>query len=83
MDSEIQELLKQELSRQNSGIELIASENYPSKQILNACGSIAICKYAEGYPHKRYYGGCENIDNIEFNYKIDVILKSLIRSHKL
>ena len=65
MDSEIQQLLKQELSRQNNGIELIASENYPSKQILNACGSIAICKYAEGYPHKRYYGGCENVDNIE------------------
>lgn len=61
----IKTLLDCELARQNSGIELIASENYPSKDILEACGSIAMDKYAEGYPDKRYYGGCEFIDEIE------------------
>lgn len=61
----IKTLLDCEWERQNSGIELIASENYPSKDILEACGSIAMDKYAEGYPGKRYYGGCEFIDEIE------------------
>lgn len=64
-NSVIKTLLDCELARQNSGIELIASENYPSKDILDACGSIAMDKYAEGYPDKRYYGGCEFIDEIE------------------
>ena len=64
-NSVIKTLLDCELARQNSGIELIASENYPSKNILEACGSIAMDKYAEGYPDKRYYGGCEFIDEIE------------------
>ncbi len=64
-DTEISKLIDEELNRQNKNIELIASENYPSKAILDACGSIAICKYAEGYPEKRYYGGCEYIDKIE------------------
>ena len=64
-NSVIKTLLDCELARQNSGIELIASENYPSKDILEACGSIAMDKYAEGYPDKRYYGGCEFIDEIE------------------
>lgn len=65
MDKEIFDLIKQEESRQNNGIELIASENYPSKEIREACGSICIAKYAEGYPDHRYYGGCEYIDKIE------------------
>ncbi len=64
-NSAIKTLLDCELTRQNTGIELIASENYPSKDILEACGSIAMDKYAEGYPDKRYYGGCEFIDEIE------------------
>ena len=64
-NSVIKTLLDCELERQNSGIELIASENYPSKDILEACGSIAMDKYAEGYPDKRYYGGCEFIDKVE------------------
>lgn len=64
-NSAIKTLLYCELTRQNTGIELIASENYPSKDILEACGSIAMDKYAEGYPDKRYYGGCEFIDEIE------------------
>ena len=65
MDNTIKELLDLEGKRQNGGIELIASENYPSKDIRDACGSIAIAKYAEGYPGRRYYGGCEYIDQIE------------------
>ena len=63
--NQIDYLLAEETKRQNEGIELIASENYPSKAVREACGSIAICKYAEGYPRKRYYGGCKFIDQIE------------------
>lgn len=74
MDSKITNLLSQESNRQNEGIELIASENYPSKDVRSACGSIAICKYAEGYPNHRYYGGCSNIDQIE-QLAIDRICK--------
>ena len=64
-DPQIAALLEQETLRQNSGIELIASENYPSKSVREACGSIFTAKYAEGYPNKRYYGGCEYIDELE------------------
>lgn len=65
MDLEIKELITKENKRQNEGIELIASENYASLDIRNACGSILTNKYAEGYPGKRYYGGCQYIDEIE------------------
>lgn len=65
MDKEISQLIRKETIRQNSGIELIASENYASKDVRHACESILTNKYAEGYPHKRYYGGCEYIDQIE------------------
>lgn len=65
MDKEIQELITKETDRQNRGIELIASENYASKEVRDACGSILTNKYAEGYPGKRYYGGCEVVDEIE------------------
>ncbi len=65
MDKEIIDLIKQETIRQNEGIELIASENYASKDIREVCGSILTNKYAEGYPNKRYYGGCEFVDQIE------------------
>jgi len=54
-----------ETIRQNQGIELICSENYPSVSVREAAGSIFTCKYAEGYPGHRYYGGCENIDAVE------------------
>lgn len=64
------EIIEKENKRQNDGIELIASENYVSKDILNAVGSILTNKYAEGYPGKRYYGGCEFVDEIE-NIAID------------
>ncbi|MBR3697236.1 MAG: serine hydroxymethyltransferase [Clostridia bacterium] len=60
-----EEIIELEKQRQNHNIELIASENFPSQRVLNACGSILTNKYAEGYPGKRYYGGCEFIDMIE------------------
>lgn len=65
MDKLLEEALLKERQRQEQNIELIASENYVSKEIMKLQGSILTNKYAEGYPHKRYYGGCENIDTIE------------------
>lgn len=65
MDVEIYNSLQNELKRQQNGLELIASENFVSEAVLEAVGSVAINKYAEGYPNKRYYGGCEYVDNIE------------------
>lgn len=65
MDNEIFDLIKLEEKRQASGLELIASENYVSDNVLKAAGSILTNKYAEGYPDKRYYGGCEVVDKIE------------------
>jgi len=65
MDKKIIEALNLERQRQEENIELIASENYVSNDILKLQGSILTNKYAEGYPGKRYYGGCENIDTIE------------------
>ncbi len=64
-DPEIFAALEKELSRQQDGIELIASENIVSKAVLRAQGSVLTNKYAEGYPHKRYYGGCEFVDIAE------------------
>lgn len=64
-DLQIFDLIKKETERQSSGLELIASENYVSGQVLEALGSICTNKYAEGYPGKRYYGGCEVVDQIE------------------
>ena len=64
-DTKIQSLIQQEWERQCSGIELIASENIVSKQVMNTMGSCLTNKYAEGYPGKRYYGGCEVVDKIE------------------
>lgn len=64
-DLEIFSLIKKEEERQKNGLELIASENYVTDQVLEALGSICTNKYAEGYPGKRYYGGCENVDEIE------------------
>jgi len=64
-DPEVYETLKKELERQQNQIELIASENIASKAVLNAQGSVMTNKYAEGYPGKRYYGGCEFVDQAE------------------
>ncbi len=65
MDKILEDALKKERTRQEQNIELIASENYVSKDVLALQGSILTNKYAEGYPGKRYYGGCENIDIFE------------------
>ena len=65
VDQEIFNLIAAESKRQEEEIELIASENYVSRQVLQAQGSVLTNKYAEGYPHKRYYGGCKIIDQIE------------------
>jgi glycine hydroxymethyltransferase len=64
-DSQIFDLIDQELDRQRHGIELIASENFTSLQVMQAMGTVPTNKYAEGYPGKRYYGGCEIVDQIE------------------
>lgn len=64
-DHEIFDLIVEEQARQTEGLELIASENYVSDQVLEAAGSILTNKYAEGYPGRRYYGGCEVVDVIE------------------
>ena len=65
VDSEVQEALDGELERQRNTIELIASENFTSSAVLAAQGSVLTNKYAEGYPGKRYYGGCEQVDKVE------------------
>lgn len=64
-DPKLFETIEAELERQNNNIELIASENFVSEAVMEAQGSILTNKYAEGYPHKRYYGGCENVDVVE------------------
>jgi glycine hydroxymethyltransferase len=64
-DDEIAEAIAEEAHRQEDHIELIASENYASPRVLEAQGSVLTNKYAEGYPHKRYYGGCEYVDKVE------------------
>ncbi|MBK9271688.1 MAG: serine hydroxymethyltransferase [Saprospiraceae bacterium] len=64
-DKTVEKLLDQELSRQRNGVELIASENFASAEVIRSMGSWLTNKYAEGYPGKRYYGGCEVIDEIE------------------
>ena len=64
-DKIIFETIEKELHRQQQGIELIASENFVSEGVLRAQGSILTNKYAEGYPGRRYYGGCEYVDVIE------------------
>ena len=64
-DTQIFDLIEAEKNRQINGLELIASENFVSEQVLEAAGSVLTNKYAEGYPGKRYYGGCEIVDEVE------------------
>ena len=64
-DTQIFDIIRRERDRQTKGIELIASENFVSDQVLEAMGSVLTNKYAEGYPGKRYYGGCEVVDESE------------------
>src|ERR1700685_2882159 len=64
-DPEIYEAIQQEARRQQDGLELIASENFTSRAVMEAQGSVLTNKYAEGYPGRRWYGGCENVDVVE------------------
>ena len=64
-DSEIADQITHETDRQHEGLEMIASENFVSRAVLEAAGSVFTNKYAEGYPGKRYYGGCEYADVVE------------------
>ena len=64
-DEQIFELIEAEKQRQLNGLELIASENFVSDQVMEATGSVLTNKYAEGYPGKRYYGGCDIVDEVE------------------
>ena len=64
-DFEVYSAIMEEEKRQEEGIELIASENFVSKAVMEAAGSVMTNKYAEGYPHRRYYGGCSNVDVVE------------------
>ncbi|MBL7722874.1 MAG: serine hydroxymethyltransferase [Chitinophagaceae bacterium] len=73
-DTLVFDLIRKELDRQRNGIELIASENFTSLQVMQAMGTVPTNKYAEGYPGKRYYGGCEVVDEIE-NIAIDRLKK--------
>src|SRR5437762_12814288 len=65
VDPEIYDAIQHEVERQHSGLELIASENFTSEAVLEATASVFTNKYAEGYPGKRYYGGCEYTDVVE------------------
>src|SRR5678809_652115 len=65
VDPEIAALVRKETERQEEGLELIASENFVSPAVMEAVGSVLTNKYAEGYPGKRYYGGCEFVDQVE------------------
>src|SRR5690349_15293227 len=64
-DTQVFDIIQKELERQRQGIELIASENFTSLQVIQAMGSVMTNKYAEGYPGRRYYGGCEFVDQTE------------------
>ena len=72
MDKSIVGILEQEIQRQNTTVELIASENFASNDVMNLCGSVFTNKYAEGYPGKRYYNGCDHMDSIE-QFAIDQV----------
>ena len=81
-DPSIAKLINKELSRQETHLELIASENFASKAVMEAQGSVLTNKYAEGLPNKRYYGGCEHIDEIE-QLAIDRAKKLLMRTGQM
>ena len=64
-DPAVADAMRQELARERDSVELIASENFTSSAVMEAVGSVLTNKYAEGYPRKRYYGGCEKVDLVE------------------
>ena len=72
-DSQVFDLISEERNRQMHGIELIASENFVSDEVMEAMGSVLTNKYAEGYPAARYYGGCQVVDKVE-NLAIELSL---------
>ena len=72
MNKNIQDILQRETQRQDTTIELIASENFASDEVMDLCGSVFTNKYAEGYPGRRYYNGCEHMDSIE-QFAIDQV----------
>src|SRR5437879_6608015 len=80
VDPEIASVIEQERQRQQENIELIASENFTSPAVMEAQGSVLTNKYAEGYPKKRWYGGCENVDVVE-QLAIDRALKVFGAEH--
>ncbi len=80
MDHEVMDIINKEIDRQNKHIELIASENFVSQQVMEAMGSQLTNKYAEGYPGRRYYGGCEVVDLVE-NLAIDRLKKLFGADH--
>ena len=65
VDPQVAEIIRSEVDRQQNTLELIASENHVSPAVMQAAGSVFTNKYAEGYPGRRYYGGCENMDAVE------------------
>src|SRR5262245_59068289 len=65
VDPDVAKAIRQETERQARNLELIASENFVSEAVLEAVGSVLTNKYAEGYPGRRYYGGCEHVDTVE------------------
>ena len=73
-DSQVFDLISEERNRQMHGIELIASENFVSDEVMEAMGSVLTNKYAEGYPAARYYGGCQVVDKVE-NLAIERVCK--------
>ena len=89
-DKEIYDLTTAELKRQCDGLEMIASENFTLPEVMEVMGSVLTNKYAEGYPGKRYYGGCEIVDEIENiaikdaknSLIVPLLMSSQIQAHK-
>ena len=79
-DTRIFDIIEREKQRQLKGVELIASENFVSEQVMEAMGSVLTNKYAEGYPGRRYYGGCEIVDLSE-QLAIDRLKEQIGRAH--
>ena len=78
-DLEMFAIIEEEQNRQRDNIELIASENFVSQEVMEAQGSVLTNKYAEGYPGKRYYGGCVNVDNYSTQIRLGKIIVFLLK----
>ena len=82
-DTQLFESVERELNRQRNNIELIASENFVSEEVLQLAGSVLTNKYAEGYPAKRYYGGCQFVDEFVKFMGQNMLMFNHIVGHKL